>query len=428
MPGHSTAIATSAFLHKQVFSTEADASQKVEESMDFPGGKVPFTKKLLMLGGPRSTTPPMSCYRTADSTGTDIAGADVPHQINHALATKMYSTMAALQTVDTVFYEAQRQGRFSFFMTSAGEEATAVGSAAALTLEDTVFTQYREHGVMMWRGYTIQQMAHQCYGNILGHGKGRQMPIHYGSKELNFHTISSPLATQLPHAVGAAYALKLEGKQACVGVYFGEGAASEGDFHAAVNFASTLSAPVLFICRNNGWAISTPSTEQYRGDGIAGRGPSYGIASIRVDGGDARAVYNATAEARKIAVANSCPVLIEAMSYRSGHHSTSDDSSRYRTADEMNRWRARDPVMRFQNLLLANDWWDPQQEKDLRLSLRKEVLKALEAAQKEPKAPLSDMFTDVYKEMPWHLREQMKEAMAHVKAHPEACPSDIPVR
>ncbi|KAL0045713.1 hypothetical protein WJX82_002475 [Trebouxia sp. C0006] len=396
--------------------------------MDFPGGKVPFTKKLLMLGGPQSTTPPMSCYRTVDSTGTDIAGADVPYQIDHALATKMYSTMAALQIVDTVFYEAQRQGRFSFFMTSAGEEATAVGSAAALTIEDTVFTQYREHGVMMWRGYTIQQMAHQCYGNILGHGKGRQMPIHYGSKELNFHTISSPLATQLPHAVGAAYALKLEEKQACVAVYFGEGAASEGDFHAAVNFASTLSAPVLFICRNNGWAISTPSTEQYRGDGIAGRGPSYGIASIRVDGGDARAVYNATAEARKIAVANSCPVLIEAMSYRSGHHSTSDDSSRYRTADEMNRWRARDPVMRFQSLLLANDWWDPQQEKDLRLSLRKEVLKALEAAQKEPKAPLSDMFTDVYKEMPWHLREQLEEAMAHVKAHPEACPSDIPVR
>ncbi|KAA6429116.1 MAG: 2-oxoisovalerate dehydrogenase alpha mitochondrial expressed [Trebouxia sp. A1-2] len=279
--------------------------------MDFPGGKVPFTKKLLMLGGPQSTTPPMSCYRTVDSTGTDIAGADVPHQIDNALATKMYRTMAALQIVDTVFYEAQRQGRFSFFMTSAGEEATAVGSAAALTLEDTGFTQYREHGVMMWRGYTIQQMAHQCYGNILGHGKGRQMPIHYGSKELNFHTISSPLATQLPHAVGAAYALKLEGKQACAAVYFGEGAASEGDFHAAVNFASTLSAPVLFICRNNGWAISTPSTEQYRGDGIAGRGPSYGIASIRVDGGDARAVYNATAEARKIAVANSCPVLIE---------------------------------------------------------------------------------------------------------------------
>lgn len=313
-------------------------------------------------------------------------------------------------------------------MTSAGEEATAVGSAAALTLEDTVFTQYREHGVLMWRGFTIQQMAHQCYGNVHGHGKGRQMPIHYGSKDLNFHTISSPLATQLPHAVGAAYALKLERKAACVAVYFGEGAASEGDFHAAVNFASTLGAPVIFICRNNGWAISTPTTEQYRGDGIAGRGPSYGIASIRVDGGDARAVYNATAEARKIAVANSCPVLIEAMSYRSGHHSTSDDSSRYRTADEMNRWRARDPVTRFQNLLVVNDWWDAQQEKTLRSSLRKEVLKALEAAQKEPKAPLSDLFSDVYKNIPWHLEEQRQEAIAHAKAHPEACPSDIAVQ
>lgn len=210
--------------------------------------------------------------------------------------------------------------------------------------------------------------------------------------------------------------------------YFGEGAASEGDFHAAMNFAATLRCPVLFICRNNGWAISTPASEQYRGDGIAGRGPSYGIASIRVDGGDAQAVYNATMEARHMALEHSVPVLIEAMSYRTGHHSTSDDSSRYRAAEEMRTWRARDPVGRFYQWLVGKGWWDEARDRELRQAARKEAISALETAQRAPKSPLSDMFEDVYAEVPRHLAQQREEVFAHVAAHPDACPGDIPVR
>ena len=122
----------------------------------------------------------------------------------------------------------------------------------------------------------MQQCADQCVANVDDLGKGRMMPIHYGSKALNFHTISSPLGTQIPQAVGAAYALKLDRKRAVAMVYFGEGAASEGDFHAGLNMAATLEAPVLFFCRNNGYAISTPTKEQFRGDGIAGRGVALG--------------------------------------------------------------------------------------------------------------------------------------------------------
>lgn len=140
------------------------------------------------------------------------------------------------------------------------------------------------------------------------------MPIHYGSKPLNFVTISSPLATQIPQAAGAAYALK--GQNRVVVCYFGEGAASEGDAHAAFNFATTLASPVIFFCRNNGYAISTPSAEQYRGDGIAGRGAGYGMNSLRVDGNDALAVYNATRYAKEYALKESKPVLIEALTYR----------------------------------------------------------------------------------------------------------------
>jgi 2-oxoisovalerate dehydrogenase E1 component alpha subunit len=157
-----------------------------------------------------------------------------------------------------IMYEAQRQGRISFYMTSYGEGATHMGSAAALEADDVVFGQYREAGVLLYRGFTLDEFMNQMYSNEQDYGKGRQMPVHYGKKSLNFQTISSPLGTQIPQAAGAAYALKLCGKDAIAIACFGDGAASEGDFHAAVNMASTTDSPVIFFCRNNGYAISTP--------------------------------------------------------------------------------------------------------------------------------------------------------------------------
>lgn len=162
--------------------------------------------------------------------------------------------------MDNIFYDAQRQGRISFYMTSYGEEAIHIGSSAALSGRDMVFAQYREQGILMWRGFSLMQFADQCFSNAGDPGKGRQMPVHYGSSELNYQTISSPLGTQLPQATGAAYAMKLEQQSKdtpdrVAVCYFGEGAASEGDFHAALNFAATRECPVLFFCRNNGFAI-----------------------------------------------------------------------------------------------------------------------------------------------------------------------------
>lgn len=154
----------------------------------------------------------------------------------------------------------------------------------------------------------------------------------------SIQTISSTIATQMPQAVGSAYAAKLRDDGSCVMCYFGEGATSEGDAHAAFNFASVLECPILFFCRNNGYAISTPTSDQYRGDGIAGRAAGYGMLAIRVDGNDLFAVYNAVKAARKIAVSEMRPVLIEAMTYRIGHHSTSDDSTAYRSVDEVRYW------------------------------------------------------------------------------------------
>jgi TPP-dependent pyruvate/acetoin dehydrogenase alpha subunit len=280
---------------------------------------------------------PFVTFRVMDEHG-GVLHPSLEPDVSQEEAVRMYKTMVQLTVMDSILYEAQRQGRLSFYMTNYGEEATHIGSASVLKSEDVIYGQYREAGVLLWRGFTLQEAVDQCVGNIDSSDRGRMMPVHYGSKRLNFHTISSPLATQLPQAAGAAYALKLQNKDACVVCYFGDGAASEGDFHGALNFAATLECPVIFFCRNNGYAISTPIREQYRGDGIAVRGVSYNIKTARCDGNDTWAVHHVMKKAREIAVKEKIPVLVEAMTYRGGHHSTSDDASRYRGTDELNSW------------------------------------------------------------------------------------------
>jgi len=149
--------------------------------------------------------------------------------------------------MDKILHESQRQGRISFYMTNNGEEGCQMGSAAALDPEDLVYAQYREAGVLLWRDFPLQRFMDQCYGNKDDRGKGKQMPVHYGSKEHHYVTISSPLGTQLPQAVGSSYAYKRAQNQKVVIVYFGDGAASEGDAHAALNFSATLSCPIIFF-------------------------------------------------------------------------------------------------------------------------------------------------------------------------------------
>lgn len=232
------------------------------------------------------------------------------------------------------------------------------------------------------------------------------------------HTISSPLATQIPQAAGAAYALKLKRVQspasvppAVVACYFGEGAASEGDFHAGLNFAATRACPVIFVCRNNGYAISTTTLEQYRGDGIASRGTGYGIDTVRVDGNDILAVREVMKEARRRALEGPCkPVLVEAMSYRVSHHSTSDDSFAYRARADVEDWKRRDnPLVRLRKYMELRGAWGEEQEKEARSRVRKDVMTAFAAAEREKKAPLRSMFEDVFAELGPDQKKQMRE-------------------
>ncbi|XP_039052980.1 2-oxoisovalerate dehydrogenase subunit alpha 1, mitochondrial-like isoform X1 [Hibiscus syriacus] len=408
--------------HDSFLSSDSDDDHL---SLDFPGGKVSYTCDMNFIS--ESSQARVPCYRVLDDDGELIKDCDF-QQVSKEVAVKMYSKMVSLQIMDTIFYEAQRQGRISFYLTSAGEEAINIASAAALTEQDIILPQYREPGVLLWRGFTLQEFADQCFGNKADYGKGRQMPIHYGSKEHNFFTISSPIATQLPQAAGIAYSLKMDNKKACVVSYIGDGGTSEGDFHAGLNFAAVMEAPVIFFCRNNGWAISTNVSEQFRSDGIVVKGRAYGIRSIRVDGNDALAVYTAVSAAREMAVNEQRPILIEALTYRVGHHSTSDDSTKYRQLDEIVYWKnARNPVNRFRNWVQSNGWWSEQEETQLRNSVRKQLLEAIQVAEKTEKPPLSDMFTDVYDYPPPNLEEQEKHLRETISRHPTDYSSDIPL-
>ncbi|KAF7771159.1 2-oxoisovalerate dehydrogenase E1 component alpha subunit [Pseudoalteromonas citrea] len=364
--------------------------------------------------------------------GEILEGATAP-DIDKDTAINLYSTMRFIRLLDERMQAAQRQGRVSFYMQCLGEEAAITASAAALKPEDMIMAQYREQAALAYRGFTLEQFMNQLFSNEKDLGKGRQMPVHYGSNELYYLTISSPLGTQIPQATGYAYGQKLKHIDPATGelnseidnltiCYFGEGAASEGDFHAGLNMAAVHEAPVLFFARNNGYAISTPADEQFKGDGIASRGVGYGIKTIRVDGGDALAVFAATQAARKMAVENGEPVLIESIAYRLGAHSTSDDPSGYRSKEEEAEFKGNCPIERFKKWLLKQGWLNEQEDEAEKDKIREDILAALKIAEKVQKPALEELVSDVYDQPIPALAKQYEELKEHIKQHPEAYP------
>ncbi|KAJ4338991.1 hypothetical protein N0V95_007911 [Ascochyta clinopodiicola] len=412
------------------------ASTANAEKVLFPGAlNSEFTNTLEFLR-PSKSKDAISTYRCLNQYG-EIIDQSVGADTTDEEALELYKNMVKLSIMDLLMFEAQRQGRLSFYMVSAGEEGISIGSASALHPSDVIFTQYRESGVYLQRGFTLAQFMNQLFANSSDHGLGRNMPVHYGSKELNIHTISSTLATQIPHAAGAAYALKLQ-NQGTVGrigdaaadakavervavCFFGEGAASEGDFHSALNIAATRQVPCIFICRNNGYAISTPTPDQYRGDGIASRGTGYGIDTLRVDGNDIFAVRRAVKEARRLALEDGGrPVLIECMAYRVGHHSTSDDSFAYRQRVEVEDWKRRDnPITRLRKWIEGRGLWSDAAEKELRSATRKEVLRAFEEAEKQKKPNIKYAFTDVWESVTEEQRAHVEEMNDILRRYPK---------
>lgn len=319
----------------------------------------------------------------------------------------LYSEMLRLRLLDQRMLTLQRQGRIGFYGTATGEEAAILGSGYALRPDDWIFPALRQGGVALLRGYPLVEYIAQCLGNELDRTKGRQMPSHYCYRPANFVSWSSCIATQIPHAVGVAWAMKLQGKDLVAVAYMGDGATSEGDFHVAMNFAGVFHLPVVFFCQNNQWSISVNIKQQTASESIAIKSIAYGFDGVRVDGNDVLAVYQATREAVQKARQGGGPTLVEAVTYRMGAHSSSDDPRLYRDDNEVEEWRRRDPVSRFLKYLQNLGYWSPQEQESLEERLNKEILDAVAEAEKAGPPSIATLFEDVFAEIPQSLHEQM---------------------
>tara|TARA_B100000674_G_C37839780_1_gene914669 strand:+ start:103 stop:1188 length:1086 start_codon:yes stop_codon:yes gene_type:complete len=331
---------------------------------------------------------------------------DFKREISKEDLIKMYKTMHLTRRIDERCITLQRQGVINFVIGSRGEEGCAVASAAALTNDDWLFFQYREQAAILWRGLSTQEYMDHMLLNENDPSLGRQMSNHYGKRELNSVTVSSTLATQIPNAAGAAYAMKVRNEPNVSLCYLAEGSASEGDFHAGVHMGAVRRVPCIFFCRNNKYAISTSTENQYRGDGIVPRSIGYGIQGFRVDGNDVFAVYDVVAKAKEICLSGEGPVLIEAMTYRVGAHSTADDPTRYRKEGEAEEWDPKDPIQRLRLYLDKKRWWNDKKDKEFLEAMYEEVEDAIKVARNTPKPGIDKMFQDVYHDVPWNLQEQ----------------------
>jgi len=322
---------------------------------------------------------------------------------------KGYQAMCLTRHMDERMITLQRQGTISFALSTRGEEACAVASAAALSNDDWMQYQYREAGIVFWRGLSPQQYIHQMFGNAKDILHGRQMPNFTGSRAINVVTGSAPIGSKIAHAAGNAYAMKLLKEKAVTICYFGEGATSEGDFHAGLTFAAVKKVPAIFFCRNNGYAISTPASKQFATDGVAPQGIGHGIKSYRVDGNDFVAIYETVALAKEECLKGDGPVLIEAMTFRMGAHTTSDDPTRYRASDDTQCWEKKCPILRLKCFLESKKVWDQEKEQALQQKIKADIDAAIEIAKNTEKPALRTLFEDVYFEVPPDLEEQYKQ-------------------
>ena len=323
--------------------------------------------------------------------------------------------MVRLRIFDERMMKMQRTGKLSFYMRSLGEEAIAIAQTMALQNQDWVFPTYRQPGAQFVRGRDMVSMICHCIGNVEDNVKGRQMPVHYTYRDGRYISVSSPVGTQFSQAVGVAMASAYKQLDEVTITWIGDGASAEGDYHYALNFASVYRAPVILNVVNNQWAISTHANLASGSSTFADRGLAYDVPSLRVDGNDFLALYSTTQWARQRASAGKGATHIEVLTYRAGAHSSSDDPSRYRPSDESSAWPGGDPIDRLKRHLISVGSWSDEKQEALEARIDAEVVQAYKEAVKygdlaEGPYPSSDsIFTEVYSEVPWHLREQWDE-------------------
>src|SRR5215510_14942892 len=337
--------------------------------------------------------------------------------IPQATLKAMYRAMLLGRRLDERMVRLQRQGRIGTFAPVKGQEAAQIGSVFTLRRQDWTVPSFRETAAMIHRGWPIEKMLLFFAGYLEG---GRPGP------EQRDLPITIPVSTQLPHAVGLAYAAQYKDDDSVVMAYFGDGATSEGDFHEAANFAGVWHVPVVFVCQNNQWAISVPLKKQTHSRTIAQKALAYGLPGIQVDGNDVLAVYAAAREAVERARAGQGPTLIECVTYRLGVHTTADDPSKYRSEEEVREWERKDPLTRFRAYLEKKNLL----ESDIESQIDAEIADAVQRFEAIPPPDPLTMFDHAYAELTPDLAAQRAELAEREAAGPPRVgePTPLPPR
>jgi pyruvate dehydrogenase E1 component alpha subunit len=315
---------------------------------------------------------------------------------------RLYRAMVVARLYDRKGTALQKQGRLATYASFEGQEAAQIGSAATLRPDDWMVASYRDAAAMWMHGYPWQLLLLGRMGDERGGSPPEGVPILPPSITVGAHML---------HAVGLAWAARLQREDRIAITYFGDGATSEGDFHEAMNFAGVYRIPVVFLCQNNQYAISLRRDRQTASESIALKAEGYGMPGVLVDGNDLFAVFRATTEAVGRARAGGGPTLIEALTYRLGPHTTSDDPTRYRSSEEESEWRQRDPVERVRRYLAREGEWGEAWQNEMEAGESAAIEAAVEAAEAVPPLAAGEIFEGMFAEMTPQLHEQQRELL-----------------
>jgi len=323
----------------------------------------------------------------------------------------LYRLMVSTRTMDDRGLALQRQGRIGFYLQSTGQEASHLGAAYALESSDWLFPAYRQPGILLQRGVPLEDIVAEWYGKAADTSKGRQMPVHYSFRQVNFVSISSPIGTQLSQAAGAGMAARIRGDDTVFMTFCGDGGTSSNDFHCGLNFAAVYKAPVVFVVENNGYAISVPAAEQTVSESMAIKADAYGMPGVRVDGNDILAVYRVCKEAVERARKGEGPTLVETVTHRMASHSSSDDAARYRDPEVYEAWKKKDPIARFQQYLKHKKLWNEAFETECQETAKAAMQAAIESVEAGADPAAESMFDDVYINPTPQLKAQKAELL-----------------
>ncbi len=318
---------------------------------------------------------------------------------------ELYQYMCRCRALDETAFKLQRSGRMGTYPQNKGQEAAAIGSGyAAKRGVDWLVPCYRENAALWMHGLPM----HYVLLHWMGDERGNQIP-----EGVRMTPLCIPIGTQMLHATGIAWAMKLRKEPAVAITYFGDGATSEGDFHEAMNFASTFQTPTVFFCQNNHWAISVPRESQMNSETVAQKALAYGMPTVQVDGNDLLAVYKVSKEAIERARAGGGPSFIEAVTYRLADHTTADDARRYRDPKEVEAWQGKDPVIRLRKYLTAKGLWSDEKQAALDEAAKTMVTEVVRAAEGIAKPPIADIFDYTYATVPAELEIQKRTMRTH---------------